>query len=130
MLSFVIGLFTGPFGKIFTYGAIIIALVGVAWGWLKIHDHNIRIAALTEFNEKQKAETEKNNAEIRAKLDQIAGDARAATKALDDKVKAIGTGLKAVDDYLSSDQAKKDDRESSELLKRTIEELNKTLEQQ
>lgn len=89
VLGFIFSLFTGPLGKIFTYGTIILAVVGSAWGYLKYQEHEAAVAALIKFNAAQLAQTQADNAANAAKLKQALSDEAAIQAALDAANKQI-----------------------------------------
>lgn len=107
--------FTGPFGKWILIG---LAAITIYFWW----EGNVRSRALLEFNQSQMEEVIKNQQELRQKLDdvrqvqdQILENEKQFKQNLDKKLSGI-TG------FLASDEAKKLDRPSSEVLKRTIKE--------
>jgi hypothetical protein len=84
-LTVIFGLFTGPFGKIFTYGSIILTIAAGAWGYLKYEEHEAAVAAtaaaLAAFNAQQAAQAAKDNAANAAALQQALSDEEALMKA-------------------------------------------------
>lgn len=107
--------FTGPFGRWIAIGGIAIAIY---FWW----EHSVRNRALLEFNQSQMEEVLKSQKELQQKLedvrqvqDQILENEKQFKQNLDKKLSGI-TG------FLASDEAKKLDRPSSEVLKRTIKE--------
>jgi hypothetical protein len=83
ILAFIFSLFTGPFGKIFSYGTIILTVVGGAYGYLKWEEHEAAEAALAKFNAAQAAQTAKDNAANAAALQQALEDQAALQKQVD-----------------------------------------------
>jgi len=82
-LGIIVSLFTGPFGKIFSYGAIILTVVAGAWGYLKYEEHEAAVEALAKFNAAQAAQTAKDNAANAAALQQALQDEEALQKQVD-----------------------------------------------
>ena len=82
-LSLIFGLFTGPFGKIFTYGTIILSVAAGAWGYLKYEEHEAVVAAEAKWAAAQAAQVAKDNAANAAALQDALTQEEALQKALD-----------------------------------------------
>ena len=96
VITFLISLFTGPFGKIFTYGTVILAIVGGAYGYLKWEEHEAAVAALAQFNAAQAAQTAKDNAANAAALQQALTDEEALQKQVSDLNAKLATKTKTI----------------------------------
>lgn len=83
VLGLIFSLFTGPFGKIFSYGSIILTVVAGAYGYLKWEEHEAAVAALAKFDAAQIAQTAKDNAANAAALQQALEDEAALQKTVD-----------------------------------------------
>jgi hypothetical protein len=86
-LTVIIGLFTGPFGKIFTYGSIILAVVGGSYGYLKYEEHEAVVQAEAKWQAAQAAQVAKDNAANAAALQ----EALTAEEALQKQVDALNS---------------------------------------
>lgn len=83
-LSLIFGLFTGPFGKIFTYGSIILTVAAGAWGYLKYEEHEAVVQAEAKWQADQAAQTAKDNAANAAALQEALVAEEALQKQVDD----------------------------------------------
>jgi hypothetical protein len=77
-ITTIIGLFTGPFGKLFEYGTIIAVVAAGAFGYLKYEEHEAVVAAEAKWEAAQAAQVAKDNAANAAALQ----DALVAEEAL------------------------------------------------
>ena len=83
VLAFIFSLFTGPFGKIFSYGAIILTVAGSAYGYLKYEEHEAVVQAEAQWTAAQAAQVAKDNAANAAALQQALEDQAALQKQVD-----------------------------------------------
>ena len=104
--------------------AVVLLLISLGTG-LMVWKHSIQNQALLEFNNKQLeqvvADQKKFNdlmTSLNAVQKKISDDLASKNQALDEK-------LNGIEGYLTSAEAKKSDRDASEVLKKTIEELRK-----
>jgi len=116
LLYNLLNFFTGPFGK---WVAIGLAAVAFYFWW----EGRVEDRALLNFNQKQMEQLLKDQKEIDKKLsdlrqvqDQILENEKQFKQNLDKKLSGINS-------FLNSDEAKKLDRPSSEVLKRTIQSI-------
>lgn len=123
MLTAILTFIASPVGKIVSYIIGGISVVSALVIMLKIHDSSIKNQALLEFNQKQMEQIIKDQAELTKKMndvkqiqDQILENEKQFKQNLDKK-------LSGINGFLNSDEAKKLDRSSSEILKRTIREI-------
>lgn len=114
-----------PLGKIAGIVGAVLFAATVLFGMLKIHDHNVRSAALAEWNKKQMEQV----IEDQKRLDAGVNKLREATEQMREQAKKIQQSIDdqsgRIDEYLDSDEAKKADRPSSDVLKRTMKELSR-----
>jgi CHASE3 domain sensor protein len=115
MLGLITGFLSTNLGK---YLMIAIAAIGVYFWW----ESRVENRALLDFNQKQMEQLLKDQKELDKKLtdlrqiqDQILENEKQFKQNLDKK-------LSGISGFLSSDEAKKLDRPSSEILKKTIRE--------
>lgn len=121
MLSF-LGLNASRYLLYVLFAASIVAAI-----WFGIHQWEAKIAeeARLEFNNEQLQQTIKDQKIIDDKLSQVNADQKKIIDDLNTKNQALTTSVNNLNEYLSSDAAKKANKLSSDVLKKTIEELNK-----
>lgn len=112
----ILGFFSTDLGKYILIGA---AALGLYFWWQNTIEQN----ALLRFNQSQMEEVVKNQkkvaealSDIRQIQDQIIENEKQFKQNLDKK-------LSGINDFLNSEEAKKLDRPSSEILKRTVKEI-------
>lgn len=123
MLS-IISFLTSPIGKVVGIAALIGFLILSAWGALKIHDAGIRREALLEFNKKQMELVLKEQQEQKKRWENF--EQNVLPQLFESVKKEIQDTQRKVDDveaYLSSPEAAKNDRQSSEILKEVLRRL-------
>jgi predicted nucleotide-binding protein (sugar kinase/HSP70/actin superfamily) len=67
----VLTLLTGVFGKYIAIGAVILLLIGGAFGYLKLKEHEAAREALIQFNQQQIELVQKQNEAYKAQLDAL-----------------------------------------------------------
>jgi hypothetical protein len=82
---------------------------------------NIEHEALLEFNQKQMEKNIKDQQEFSKKQQEIAQQQQEASAMLIQQNAQLTSKIKSIDGYLSSDAAKKGDRPSSDVIKKTID---------
>jgi hypothetical protein len=100
----------------------ILMLTGLYFSWKS----SVKREALYEFNTKQMEQVLEDRADLKRKLDEIVDDQRkiiAGQTEFKDNIDRKITNLQV---FLKSDAAKKLDRPSSEILKRTIQDLKES----
>lgn len=120
---------TSPVGKILSYIlAILFAIITLAGLW-KLHDHNVRMAALAEYNAKQMEQVVKDQQEFIATTKKL-------EQSRDELVRQLSEQNKRIDDVTNSanaalDAATKDadgknipDAPASKVLKNVFKSLN------
>lgn len=82
-ITVIIGLFTGPFGKLFEYGTILAVIATAAFGYLKYEEHEAVVQAEAVWEDNQKAQVAKDNAANAAALQDALVAEEALQKQLD-----------------------------------------------
>lgn len=120
MLGLITGLLGNFFGDYGRYLLIGMAAIGIYFWW----ESRVEQRALLDFNQKQMEQLLKDQKELDKKLtdlrqiqDQILENEKQFKQNLDKKLSGISS-------FLNSEEAKKLDRPSSEILKRTFKELS------
>jgi len=121
--SSILGVFTGPFGTILTYLVGGLAIAGTLFTILKVHDHNIRVAALESFNKAQMEQTLKDKADMEAKLKKIEDMAGSVAKQQAQEETKIESAHDQADAFIDEQVKAGRDRPASELLKGTVDRL-------
>lgn len=82
----------------------IVMLIAAFYGWLSIHDHNIREAVTAEYNAKQeellaekKAEFDKQVAELQTTADNLRKSLKDSQDITDTQIDGIGRGITSKD---------------------------------
>jgi septal ring factor EnvC (AmiA/AmiB activator) len=99
----------------------IIALLGGALTYWK---HDIQQKALLEYNQKQLEQAAKDREEFQQKMSEIQDKQRTVEEDLANQNSAVSQKLNTIDDYLTSSDTIKKDKQSSDILKKTITELS------
>jgi hypothetical protein len=99
----------------------VVSLAGVYLFW----KHNITAAAQLRFNNKQLEQTIKDKDQFIANLERLSKLNEEAIVELNKQKGELDVKFKDLQDYLNSEEARKDDRDSSQVLKKTIEKLRK-----
>lgn len=86
--------------------------------------HNIRAQALMEFNQKQMEQVIEDQKKFNEQLSQINQNQQQILDDMKRKNEEIDRRLGDLNGYLSSDQARRESRPSSEVLKRTFRQLS------
>ena len=105
---------------------IIIAGLSIAGiiGYLAIWRHNIRQQAMLEFNNKQLEQVVKDQQNVIKQLKDIENIQQNVVDSLNKNNEDLNNRLSNLETYLNSDEANKDSRPSSKVLKNTIKELS------
>jgi len=111
------------FGRIqfIIIGAVLLfsVLSGLYYTWRK----GIEREALLEYNQKQLEQHQKDQENFRRRMEEIAKQQEEIAKKNDEEKKIFGDKMRAAADYLESEDAKKDDRPASPILKETVRKL-------
>lgn len=124
-MGFLVSLFTGPLGKIATYALIALIATGALTGIYLNWKSTIRQEALAEYNKNQLEQVIKDRERMVEQLNQLGEAQKTIVLQLAKQQDDLATKLSKIDDFLSSPEAQKGDRPSSEVLKETIRRLGK-----
>lgn len=107
--------------QVIIVGGIILfgLLTGLYYNWRK----GIEREALLEYNQKQIEQYQKDQEEFKAKMKKIEDDQIALIAKNNEDKKIFESKMNATSEFLNSNDAKKLDRPSSEILKKTIDKL-------
>jgi len=108
---------------IYIVGFLIVAAL-IVGGYL-YWKHDVTTTAQLQFNNQQLQQSLKDDEAYIAQSKQIDAEKDAALADMTKQNSNLTAKLKDVDDYLNSDEATKDSRDSSAVLKTTIEKLRK-----
>jgi len=106
--------------KFVLYGGLAIFIFGVAFTALKVHDHNTRAFALLQYNQKQLEQVITDNKLFLEQQSKLNEDQLRIIHELEDQNKQLDAKLADLNVYLSSQQAQRDNRSSSPVLRNTI----------
>jgi len=125
MWASIIGIITGPLGKIIGYVAIGLSLAGVvSYLWfsrINLIKDNVKLKdALSQYE--LTIEQQQKTIEDMKKIQELANQ---TTKDLNDKLLEQDKKYNDIQMYLNSADAKNHDRPASDILKQTIKELSK-----
>ena len=125
MWASLIGIITGPLGKIIGYVAIGLSLAGaVSYLWfsrINLIKDNVKLKdALSQYE--MTIEQQQKTIEDMKKIQELANQ---TTKDLNDKLLEQDKKYNDIQMYLNSADAKNHDRPASDILKQTIKELSK-----
>jgi Flp pilus assembly protein TadB len=95
------------------------SLTAAYYGWKR----SVEQQALMEFNQKQMEQTIKDQKAFTKKQQEIAEQQAAAAEALAEQNRVLSRKISSVNTYLSSKEAADGDRPSSDVLKKTVEQL-------
>lgn len=121
MFAFLEGL---NLSKYVAYAVGVLLLIASITGGIIYIQHVAKKNAQIEFNNQQLQQTLKDQKEYISQLEAINKNKEESILALSKANDDLKQKLVTLNDYLDSDQAQKDSRESSEVLKRTIKELS------
>jgi len=122
MFAFAFTLLGSKVFRYFLFITVIISAITITYFTWK---HSIEKQALLEFNNKQLEQTLKDQKIINDNLNKLNDDQKKIIDDLTTKNQQLINSLDNLNKYLNSDEAKKDDKKSSDILKKTIEELRK-----
>lgn len=112
------------FNKYVVYVIVAVTVLAVASTAILMWKASIRREALLEFNNKQLEQTVKEQQKFLEDMKAVNANQKKIIDDMTTKNEELSKQLKSIEDFLDSDEAKKNDRESSDLLKRTIKELS------
>jgi predicted PurR-regulated permease PerM len=119
MLNLIFSLFNRYFMLIIILGAIMTFLGSALLMW----QHSIKQEAQLEFNNQQLQKVVEQQKKFMEDMSQLNNDQKVILDDLTNKNNQLHDQLSNLEGYLSSDQANKDSRPSSAVLKNTIQKL-------
>lgn len=119
----IISFLMSPIGRIVGMGIGALLLVGVLLGLYKLHNDSIRREALAVYSHTQLEQLLQDQRNFISKMNELNELQKKTIVDLQKQNDMLNTKLSAVDTYLSSQEARKDDKPSSEVLKNTIRQL-------
>lgn len=102
-------------GSIILFGT----LTGIYYSWRK----GIEREALLEYNQKQLEQNLKDQEELRKKMEAVTQQQEEIRKKTEEDKKAFENKINNAREYINTEEAKKSDRPSSEILKQTVKKL-------
>jgi len=96
----IVGFLTGPLGKIATYAGIVLVVVGIAFGYLKLKEHEAVQQATIQYNIEQLQQVQKQNDAYKAQIDTLQQQADVLVKQNDDLNKAVDTQKDEIDSFI------------------------------
>jgi 2',3'-cyclic-nucleotide 2'-phosphodiesterase (5'-nucleotidase family) len=118
-IATILSLLSGPLGKIVGYAALALA----AWGAYELWEYKTEQKALTEFNRRQVEQVLKDKELLLEQLKKNQELTELMQKQLRETNEQLDQKIKVVEDFLNSEEAIKQDRPASPLLKDTIKKL-------
>jgi hypothetical protein len=109
------------FSKPLVYVFIILGLIIL--GLYYVNAKDIKNIALMEYNREQLEQNIRDQQELIKQQQAINEDQRLITKQLVEQNQKLSTKITSINNFLNSDAAKKSDRPSSDVLKKTVEML-------
>lgn len=106
-------------------GIAVLLLLTSIGASLLVWKHSIETTATLKFNQKQLEQVITDQKQLTSTLEKINGIQQKISDELAAKNQALDDKLVGIEIYLTSPEAKKSDRASSDLLKKTVEELRK-----
>ena len=100
--------------------AAVVVLTGVYFYWKK----QVETAALMEYNQRQLDQVLRDQEAFQQKMSEVEDKQKSIESDLTKQNEEITITLKNLQDYLYSEEAKKQDRPASIILKNTITQLN------
>lgn len=79
----------------------IIFFIGTFWTWLAVHDHNLRVEIIAEFNAQQEQLLAEKKAEFEKQMKDLQDKTSVLQKEIDDKNASIGTMITEIESSAS-----------------------------
>ena len=79
----------------------IIFFIGTFWTWLAVHDHNLRVEIIAEFNAQQEQLLAEKKAEFEKQMKDLQNKTSVLQKEVDDKNASIGTMITEIESSAS-----------------------------
>jgi uncharacterized protein YoxC len=112
------------FNKYIVYVAIALIATAIISTYVLMWKANIRKQALLEFNNKQLEQTIRDQEKFISDMRKITEQQRSILAETQKKNEELAKQVAGIEDYLSSEQTRKDDRPASTILKETIRRLS------
>jgi hypothetical protein len=119
----IISFLLSPSGKIVGVIGLIITLIIGAMVLLKVHDNNIRREALENFNKQQLEMALKSQEDFNRQTRILQETQNRLVESLSKSLQETERAVSGVDDYLSSTEAKKNNKDASIIIKETLKRL-------
>lgn len=119
----VISFLLSPSGKIVGVIGLIITLIIGAWGIIKVHDAGVRREALENFNKQQLEIALKSQEDFNRQTRILQETQNRLVESLSKSLQETERAVSGVDDYLSSAEAKKNNKDASIVIKETLKRL-------
>lgn len=101
------------------------ALLAVLTSALLFYKHQIEERSLLEFNNRQLQQTITEQQNYIRQMEEMNKIQLETIQSLNDRNQDLQTRMQSIDEFLKSEEAKKQDRAASTILKRTIENLKR-----
>jgi uncharacterized protein YlxW (UPF0749 family) len=79
----------------------IIFFIGTFWTWLAVHDHNLRVEIIAEFNAQQEQLLAEKKVEFEKQMKDLQDKTSVLQKEIDDKNASIGTMITEIESSAS-----------------------------
>ena len=109
--------------KYVIYALVIVGVVVGSFIFIRTWENDIKKSALNDFNNKQLEQVIKDQNKFQVQLEQLNKSQQAIVDDMNIQNQSLVNKLNTVTTYLDSNQAKKDNRSSSTVLKNTIKKL-------
>lgn len=123
IITAILGLLTGPFGKLITYVLGIISVLGILGTVYLTIVHNAKREQAEKDQRAAMEQVIKNQNQFIADTKALLNDQKQITDDLNSQIKTIQSSNGKLDDFLNAASTSKDDRPSSSILKETIKQL-------
>lgn len=99
-------------------------LIGAFWTWLAVHDHNLRVQIIAEFNAQQEQLLAEKKAEFDRQLKELQDKTVVLRKEIDDKNNSVNTIATEIETSMS--KAKDANDNAAPYLKEVVTKLQKS----
>lgn len=113
------------YNKYIVYGVLALIATAVITTYVLMWKHSIRQQALLEFNNKQLEQVVKDQQTFIKNMQEIQSLQKKTIDDINIKNAELQSKLNGIETYLDSDAAVNDSKESSDVLKKTIQELSR-----
>lgn len=113
------------YNKFIVYGVLALLATAIFTTYVLMWKHSIRQQALLEFNNKQLEQVIAEQKKFVETMSQVSELQRKTIEEISTKNKELLDKLVELDTFLDSEEAQNNNRASSEILKRTIQELSR-----